>query len=115
MYFLDPGTHHRVPIYTMLDDKKAVKIDPRLIPDQETAVREFEAHGGQLTMFSSFGEDPLQGNPSLVAQREAEFHGRYSDFSQFFYTVVNGDYYLFREGIIYFISISRHLSTHCNH
>ena len=62
------------PIHTMLNNNQAVKIDPRLLPDDESAIRDFEAHGGQLTVFSCFGEDPLWRNPSLFAQRETEFH-----------------------------------------
>ena len=96
----------------MLNNNQAVNIDPRLLPDEESAVRGFEANGGQLTVFSCFGEDPLQGSPSLLAQRETEFHRRFPDFTDFFHTVVNGDYYLFREGILCFIDISRRLSTH---
>ena len=53
-------------------------------------------------MVASFGEDPLQGNPSLIAQREVEFHRRFPDFSDLFHTVANGDHYLFREGIIFY-------------
>ena len=72
---------------------------------------DFEENGGHLTIFSSFGEDPLQGNPYLVAQRETEFYRRYQDFRNFFYTVANGDFVLFREGILYLIAISSNLFT----
>ena len=99
----------------MLNCSQAVKIDPTLLPDGETAVQEYESNGGQLTVFSSFGEDPLQGNPSLIAEREAEFYRRFTDFSDFFHNIANGDYYLFREGVMFFIDISRRLSVHCNH
>ena len=95
----------------MLGENQAVKIDSGLLPDVESAVYEFEANGGQLTVFSCFGEDPLQGSPSLAARREAEFHRRFPDFSEIFHAVVNGDYYLFREGILCFIDISRRLSS----
>ena len=72
---------------------------------------DFEENGGHLTIFSSFGEDPLQRNPYLVAQREMEFYRRYQDFRNFFYTVANGDFVLFREGILYLIAISSNLCT----
>ena len=77
------------------------------------AVVDFETRGGQLTLFSEFGEDPLLYNPSLIAQREAEFHLRFPDFANFFHTVVNGDYYFFREGLLCYIDISRRLSSQC--
>ena len=46
----------------------------RLIPSVDSTVHDFERNRGQLTLFSSFGEDPLQGSPNLAAQREAEFY-----------------------------------------
>ena len=95
----------------MLNNNQAARIDSRLIPSVESAIQEFERNGGQLTVFSSFGEDPLQGNHILAAQREAEFYRRYPDFQEFFHTVANGDYFLFREGILCFIDISTRLST----
>ena len=45
----------------------------------------------------------------LIAQRESEFHRRYPDFGNFFHTVVNGDYSLFREGLLHLITISNRL------
>ena len=53
--------------------EKCQIISPRLIPSVGSAVRDLESNGGQLTLFSSFGKDPLQGSPTLAAQREAEF------------------------------------------
>jgi len=88
-----------------------LKLTLCLLPDVQSAVHDFEESGEHLTMFNCFGEDPLQRNLSLVAQREAEFHRRYPDFGNFFHTVVNGDYFLFREGILYFIAISTCLLT----
>ena len=95
----------------MLNNNQATQIDLRLIPDAASATQEFESNGGQLTLFSAFGEDPLQANPTLVAQRESEFFNVYPDFQEFFHTVVNGDYFLFREGILCFIDVSRRLSA----
>ena len=111
LHFLDPGTRRGVPNHTMLSNNQAARIDSRLIPSVESAIREFERDGGQLTVFSSFGEDPLQGSPTLAAQREAEFHRQYPEFQEFFHTVANGDHFLFREGILCFIDISTRLST----
>lgn len=68
----------------MLNCNQAVKIDSTLLPDGEIAVQVYKANGGQLTVFSCFGEDPLQGNPSLIALREAEFHRWFPDFSGIF-------------------------------
>ena len=93
----------------MAEDNCAEQIDPALLPDCESAVNDFESQGGQLTIYNSFGEDPLHSHPALVAQREAEFYRHYPNFSDFFHTVVNGDFLLFREGILSFIEISKNL------
>ena len=111
-YFFNTGTRQSgAPIHIMLNNNQATKIDPRLLPDDKSAVREFETNGGQLTVYGRFGEDPLEGSPSLFVQRETEFHRRFPDFSDFFHSVVNGDYYLFHEGLLCFIDISKRLST----
>ena len=47
----------------------------------------------------------------MVAQREEEFKRRYPDFGQFFSTVVNSDYSLFKEGLLCFIELSQRLSS----
>ena len=95
----------------MLNNNQATQIDLRLLPDAESATQGFESNGGQLTLFNAFGEDPLQANPTLVAQKETEFFNIYPNFQEFFHTVVNRDYFLFREGILCFIDITRCLSA----
>ena len=72
-----------------------------MIPNATSATQEFESNGGQLTYFNAFGEDPLQANPTLVAQRESEFFNVYADFQDYFYTVVNGDHFLFRVTVVH--------------
>ena len=57
-----------------------VPIDHRLLPEPDDAVQQYESFGGNLTLFSPFGRDPLEGSPDLASQREAEFHGLYADF-----------------------------------
>ena len=98
-----------VPRQAVTSSKLAIQIDPGVIPEADVAVQQFQSAGGQLTIFNTFGEDPLQSNPALVAQCEREFFCCYTDFSRFFHTVVNGDYTLFREGVLCFIGISRRL------
>ena len=95
----------------MLNNNQATQIDLRLISDVASATQEFESNGGQLTLFNAFGKDPLQANPTLVAQRESKFFNVYPNFQELFHTVVNGDYFLFCEGILCFIDISRRLSA----
>jgi len=80
----------------MLTNNQAVQVDCSLLPEVEMAVQDFESKGGQLTHFSSFGKGPLHINPTLVTQRKMEFSRRFPNISEFFHTVVNGDYIPFR-------------------
>ena len=100
---------HGSPDDSMRRNNQAARITPSLLPEPEDAVQQYEASGGHLTIFSSFGEDPLRDRLDLVNQREAEFLKKYPDFGGFFYHVVNGDHSLFREGLLFLIDISKHL------
>lgn len=100
-----------VPNILMRSNNHAQHVDEAAIYSPETAVQAFQSAGGHLTIFSEFGEDPLSQHAELVAQREAEFQQRYSDFSQFFYTVVNNDYSLFKEGLLFLIELSKGLQS----
>lgn len=91
----------------MKRNNQAVQLDPLLLPNPDVAVQQFESFGGHLTLFSPFGHDPLQNRQDLVGQREAEFQSRHPDFGVFFYTVVNGDYSIFRDGLVTLIDISK--------
>jgi hypothetical protein len=66
------------------------------------AVRHFESCGGHLTVFSPFGEDPLKENPQMANERERQYSERFPDFSIFFHSVVNGDFDLFKQGLLCF-------------
>lgn len=74
----------------MRENNQAKDINHHLVPETDTAVRQFEGFGGHLTIFSSFGEDPLKDSSELFTQRQSLFNRRYSDFGPFFYSVVNG-------------------------
>ena len=106
------GAHCGIPNELMRRNSQVVPVDPHLLPDPDVAIQEFESFGGNLTLFSPFGRDPLQERLDLVTQRETEFHRHYPDFGPFFYTVVNGDYSLFRDGLLYLIDITQQLQTH---
>ena len=94
----------------MLESNMAQMIDPNAIPDGQSALQRFESIGGHITIFTPFGEDPLATNPSLITQRETEFFRLYQDLSPAFHSLVNGDYYLFREGLLCLIDISKRLA-----
>jgi hypothetical protein len=106
-----PGPRGGIPNTKMRSNYQTAKIDSFAVPEPDNAVQMFEANGGQLTYFSPFGHDPLEQYPELVDERQSTFHSYYPDFAQFFYTIVNNDYSLFREGLLYFIEISKLLET----
>ena len=79
----------------MLQNNQAATLPRHTLPEAIDAVQNFEASGGQLTRFSSFGHDPLQTRPDLLTQRETLFKERFPSFDEFFHTVVNNDTSLF--------------------
>ena len=79
------GAHRGIPNELMRQNSQVVLVDPHLLPDPDVAVQEFESFGGNLTLFSPFGHDPLQERLDLVTQRETEFHRCYPDFGLFLY------------------------------
>ncbi len=95
----------------MQQNNQATQIDGRLLPEPDGALQSFESHGGHITVFSPFGQDPLMEQPDLSSQREARFFERYPDFGPFFHSVVNGDFSLFRAGLLYFIDVSRYFEA----
>ena len=68
----------------MESNNRTARVDPRLVPSPEDAVRQYEEAGGHLTHFSGFGEDPLANDTVLIHQRDAEFHQRFPNFDPFF-------------------------------
>lgn len=54
--------------------------------------------GGQLTRFSSFGSDPLTGNPEHQRRRDAIFEAQF-DIDAVFGSIVNGQDAQFRLGV----------------
>lgn len=95
----------------MVKNNQTVAIDSLLVPDPQVALQQFWSHGGHITEFSSFGYDPLEGNSEFFAQRESRFLEQYSDFGPFFHRIVNGDYSFFRDGLLYFIDMSKQLAS----
>ena len=95
----------------MQGNNQVAQVDPSRLPSAMAAVEMYEAHGRHLTLFSAYGHDPLADNATAMAQREEKFHERFSDFAPFFYSVVNGDRSMFREGLLHFIEISKQCLT----
>jgi hypothetical protein len=86
-------------------------VQPNDVPTVDEAVAGFQAKGGRLTLFSSFGVDPLEGRDDLCQIRIRNFHERFNNFSSIFHSVCNEDDTLFRSGLLHFINITTRLSS----
>lgn len=64
----------------MVKYNPTVAIDLLLAPDPQVALQQFQS---DVTEFSSFGYDPLEGNLELFTQWESKLLERYSDFVPF--------------------------------
>lgn len=76
------------------------------IPSTDDAFQQFSSMGGRLTIFSPFGIDPLEENPNLTAQRDAQFSSSVPSFAIIFHAIVNGDDGLFQDGLKMFIQLT---------
>ena len=98
--FLYLGAKRGVLNDLMHSINQVMSVDPTLGPESDVAIYQFESHGGQFTVFSPFGQDPLHEGEDLIKLQEEDFYERFPDLV-LFHTVVNGDYSLFREGLLY--------------
>jgi len=55
-----------VPNELMTRNDQTVQVDPQMLPEPSDAVEQFESFGGHLTLFSTFGEDPLQDREEMT-------------------------------------------------
>lgn len=92
----------------MTRNNQTVRVDPSVVPEPDAALQQFQSNSGHSSELSPYGQDPLEGH-SHSAQRESLFFERYPDFGAFLHSVVNGDYSLFHEGLLYFLDLSRQL------
>ena len=79
------------------------------IPDPEDVLQQYQNFGGQITVFSGFGTDPLEQRVDLIEQREEQFKLQFQSFNQIFQDIVNGNSACFRSGLLHFIDISINL------
>ena len=52
-----------VPNQIMRSNNQAQRLNHGVVPDSASAIQLFQAHRGQLTLFSDFGVDPLRDEP----------------------------------------------------
>lgn len=92
----------------MISNNQVDRIDPSIVPTAAEALRSFEEDGGHISHESSFGEDPLAGDTSLIKLRDAQ---RYPTLDSFFHQLVNGDTNPFKEGLLFFIHLTQTFSS----
>ena len=85
-------------------------VPPSMVMSPEDAVQAFEGMGGNLTLFSPFGVDPIADRADLVAARESEFFQRVPDFTTIFHSLVNGNDHPFRDGFKFFLELTQRLT-----
>ena len=96
----------------MISHSKVMTLnDMALVPSENEAVRLFKDDGGNLTIWSPFGEDPIRHSPVLLARREEEFNLHFPDISVIFHKLVNGDFENFKKAIQLFISVTESLNV----
>ncbi|XP_019852586.1 PREDICTED: uncharacterized protein LOC109582357 [Amphimedon queenslandica] len=103
------GRKNGTPNEIMRRANMTAYVQPSVLPETEDAVREMESLGSNLTYFSGFGIDPLQGQVHLIEERDRLFRQRYPDFGPFFHSVVNRDFHHFQQGLLFFIDKTRNL------
>ena len=94
------------PINRRAQNNRTTQVPPHFVPDVATTVTSYEATGGQLTRFPSFGTDPLAGNPERQQRRDENFEAQF-DVARVFGSIVNGVDAPYRSAIYRFSTISR--------
>ena len=85
-------------------------INEDLIPSTEAAVQRYESFGGNLTLSSTFGIDPLHDEHTIL-EREAYYTANAPDFPTIFHHLVNGHDTHFRNGLKCFIVTTKRLTN----
>ncbi|CAB3986700.1 Hypothetical predicted protein [Paramuricea clavata] len=98
------------PIEVHAANNRAVQIDPQLVPTAAEAGESYEGLGGQLTLFPSFGADPLANYGDRAESREQQFLNQIS-IQDIMSQLVNGSDLLFRNAIELFANITRNQLT----
>jgi len=88
----------------MHGNNQAMPIDFSLVPDPDEAVQMYQSYGGNITISSEFGHDPLCNREDLLKIREERFFDQCPSFEEIFHSVVNFDHRLFQS--VYFVLLT---------
>ena len=95
-----------MPNVMMLRDNRARRIDPAVIPTVNDAVASYRAQGGHLTDHDELGVDPSSHDRQKSRIRQQSFSEKFPSFGLIFDNLVNGQPQLFREGLLFYLSIT---------
>ena len=104
-------TGRGIPNILMVENNQTKSIDHHLVPEADEAGRLYEENGGRLTVFSNFGQDPLEQREDLKSIRMERFKEQWPSFETIFHSLVNGNKANFRDGLLCFIDLTMQLKT----
>ena len=105
------GVNKDIPNQLMLRNNQAKHVDSTLVPNTDDAVHMYQSLGGDLTLFSEFGRDPLVDRQDLLRLREERYFERWPSFEDIFQAVVNNNNVLFRDSLLFYIDVSMQLAA----
>ncbi len=102
--------HHPIPNKGVPNDLQrrafqTVPIHHSEVPSVGVAVRMYQQQGGRITTPSTFGQDPIGGQPALMQQRLVRWNAQcVSDPKQIFTELVSGNSQLLEDAVLKFIA-----------
>lgn len=105
------GIPKGVPDVLCQVDNRARQISPGRIPRPEQASQAYRNRVGILTDPAPFGSDPLEQDSVRKGLRMQVFHDRFPSFDAIFHELVNGNSSSFRDALLFFIDITRRMSS----
>lgn len=102
------STGKGIPIEKMRRNIFVAPVGLGMIPTPHFAAQQYQDAGGQLTITSHFGYDPLTDEQKQ--ERELRFRANIPDFSVIFHKLVNGDDTYFHSGLMCLIELTERLS-----
>lgn len=94
----------------MLQNNNVKCVSNLVIPSPLNAVQMYTSNGGQLTVQSSFGVDPLSNNFHKQTIRQQSFGERCPSFDTIFGSIINGNTDMFKDNLLLFIDITTRLA-----
>ena len=119
MYNFIFTTGKGIPNQIMMSNNQIAPLNASVVPTTEMAVRQYNSMGGNLTISSSFGTDPLSSDENLVCLRKKHMQANIPNFDIIFHELVNGNDKHFRDGLKLFVELTEDLakkipSSHSN-